>query len=311
MPSAWAWASPTRRKSLLRRRERDVKNCFVALLLFMLFLPVRAMDFPGNGFFSGWKRSGPIETYGPSALYNVIDGGAELFLEMGFIDLQVQKYQGAGAEIAVEAYRMENAASALGIYLLKCSRETPLPGIDARNSGDRFQFAVLKNNYFIFINNFSGREDLLPVMTSLAQRLAAAISPGEPVRELDILPPENQVPGSGLLLRGPYSLQAVYTLGDGDVLLLDGKRFAASAVYRDPVGAGHTLIVAPYEDEEMAARAFENLRRNLDPYHQVLEAAKGHLVFKDFQGLFGWAELSKRTIEIQVKLGTLPIRPGV
>ena len=159
----------------------------------------------------------------------MIDGGAELFLEMGFVDLQVQKYAGAGAEIAVEAYRMENAAAALGIYLLKCSRETPLPGIAARHSGDRFQIAMLKGNYFVFINNFSGREDLLPVMTALANRVAAAIPPGAPVRELDILPAAGQVPGTALLLRGPYSLQSVYTLGAGDVLLLGGRIFAAAA----------------------------------------------------------------------------------
>ena len=44
------------------------------------------------------------------------------------------------------------------------------------------------------------------------------------------------MPGSGLLLRGPYSLQAVYTLGDDDVLLLAGRIFAAAAAYRDESG---------------------------------------------------------------------------
>ena len=78
------------------------------------FLPLSALEFPTDGFSPGWKRSGPVETYAPSALYNVIDGGAELFLEMGFIDLQVQKYLGSGAEIAVEAYRMENAGRGPG-----------------------------------------------------------------------------------------------------------------------------------------------------------------------------------------------------
>ena len=118
---------------------------------------------------------------------------------------------------------MENEAAALGIYLLKCSKETPLPGIVERHSGDRFQIALLKNNYFIFINNFSGREDLLPVMTTLAKQVGAAIPAGAPVRELDILPAANQVPGTALLLRGPYSLQSVYTLGAGDILLLGGQ----------------------------------------------------------------------------------------
>jgi len=283
---------------------------FLLLLVLLASSPLAAaLEFPADGFSPGWKRAGPVETYAPAALYNVIDGGAELFLEMGFIDLRIQKYEGDGAEIAVEAYRMENAAAALGIYLLKCGRETPLAGIDTRNSGDHFQVALLRNNHFIFINNFSGREELLPVMTALARALAAAIPPGEAVEELGILPARDMVPGSSLLLRGPYSLQAVYTLGDGDILLLEGKRFAASAAYREPSGAGHTLIVAPYEDEATAARAFENLRRNLDPYHRLLEAGANDFVFKDFQGLFGRAEWSGRRIEIRIKLAELPVRP--
>ena len=292
-----------------------------ALFLFLLAaltlaLPVvplaapPAPGFPEDGFAPGWRRSGPVETYPPAALYNVIDGGAELFLEMGFVDLRIQKYEGAGAEIAIEAYRMENAAAALGIYLLKCGRETPVPGIDERNSGDRFQYALLKNNYFVFINNFSGREDLLPVMTALGQRIVAAIPAGEAVRELDILPAAGQVPGSGLLLRGPYSLQAVYTLGDGDILLLEGKRFAAAAVYQDEEGARHTLIVAAYDDNALAARAFASLRRGLDPYHQVLEAGGDFFLFRDFQNLFGLAEVRGRNIEVRVKLARRPPRPA-
>jgi hypothetical protein len=176
-----------------------VKNPLVYALLaaLALFIPLAGMEFPADGFAAGWKRSGPVETYVPTALYNVIDGGAELFLEMGFVDLRMQKYEGAGGEIAVEAYRMDSAAAAMGIYLLKCSRETPVAEIGERNSGDRFQIALLKNNYFIFINSFSGREDLLPVMAALARQVAASIPAGEAVRELDILPVENRAPGWG------------------------------------------------------------------------------------------------------------------
>jgi hypothetical protein len=271
-----------------------------------LCAPLAAVEFPADGFAPGWKRSGPVETYGPAALFNVIDGGAELFLEMGFGDLRVQKFQGAGAEITVEAYRMENPAAALGIYLLKCNRETPLPGIGERNSGDRFQVALVKGDYFVFVNNFSGREELQPAVATLARQVAAAIPSGEPVRELDVLPTANQVPGSRLLLRGPYSLQSVFTLGDGDVLQLNGKTFAAAAVYREAAGPGYTLIIAPYADPAQARAAFANLRRHLDPYLKVQEAGEDFLVFKDFQDLFGRADLRGQRITIRVKLARKP-----
>lgn len=290
-----------------------LRRLLLLLALAALAAPVRsdgtaasAPDFPADGFVPGWNRAGAIETYNPSALYNVIDGGAELFLEMGFIGLRVQKYAGAGAEIAVEDYRMDGAAAALGIYLLKCGRETPVAGITVRNSGDVFQIALLKSDHFIFINNFSGRADLLPVMKDLARRLGEAIPAGAAVSELDVLPAGGMMPGSSLLLRGPYSLQAVYTLGDGDVLLLEGKRFAASASYRDEEGGDHVLIVAPYEDEATATRAFAALAAGLDPYLQVVEKGDGRFVFRDFQGLFGTAEKRGPRIEVRVRLARRP-----
>jgi hypothetical protein len=286
-------------------------NFFSAGLLFFVLsfpaiIPLPALDFPGDGFSPGWQRSGACVKYDPAGLYNVIDGGAELFLEMGFVDLQVQKYACSGSEIAVEAYRMENGAAALGIYLLKCSRETPLPGIAARHSGDRFQIALLKNNYFIFINNFNGREDLLPAMTTLAAQLDRSIPAGAPVRELDILPAADQVPGTALLLRGPYSLQSVYTLGDGDILQLGGKIFAAAAVYREASGPSYTMIVAPYPDAAQARAAFTNLRGHLDRYLQDLGGGADFFNFKDFQNYFGRAQLRENKIVIMVKLAQRP-----
>lgn len=280
------------------------------LLLFafsrLAAVPLPALDFPADNFSPGWHRSGACEKYEASGLYNVIDGGAELFLEMGFTDLQVQKYGCSASEIAVEAYRMENEAAALGIYLLKCSKETPLPGIAERHSGDRFQIVLLKNNYFIFINNFGGREDLLPVMTTLAKEVGASIPAGTPVHELDILSAANRVPGTELLLRGPYSLQSVYTLGAGDVLLLGGKTFAAAAVYREASGQSYTMIMAPYADGVLAHSAFANLRRNLDSYLQVLGGGADFFNFKDFQNLFGRAEIRGKEIVILVKLTQQP-----
>jgi hypothetical protein len=126
------------------------------------------------------------------------------------------------------------------------------------------------------------------------------------VRELDILPPENQVPGTALLLRGPYSLQAVYTLGMGDILLLGGKIFAAAAVYREASGQSYTMIAAPYADAVLARAAFANLRDNLDHYLQVLGAGADFFNFKDFQNFFGRAEIRGKKIVVLVKLAQQP-----
>ena len=77
----------------------------------------------------------------------------------------------------------------------------------------------------------------------------------------------------------------------------------------DTAGSSHVLIVAPYADAALAGKAFANLRRNLDPYHKVLEAGADFFVFQDFQNLFGRVELREQRIMIMVKLAQRPPRP--
>ena len=140
----------------------------------------------------------------------------------------------------------------------------------------------------------------------MARQAAAAIPAGAPVSELDILPAKNQVPGTALLLRGPYSLQSVYTFGAGDILLLEGKIFAAAAAYREPTGANYTMIVAPYGNTALARAAFTNLRNNLDRYIQVIGESGNFFNFKDFKNDFGRAEIRGDRLVVLVKLAQLP-----
>ena len=55
---------------------------------------------------------------------------------------------------------MSGPESALGLYLMKCGRETPLAGIPARNSSEPAQFTILKGRYFVHVNNPSARGGL-------------------------------------------------------------------------------------------------------------------------------------------------------
>jgi hypothetical protein len=99
---------------------------------------------PEPGFAPGWTKAGPLRTFTGQDLFNQIDGGAELFLEFGFVKLRLQAYARGKAELTLNAYEMESAASALGIYLMKMGRETPFPEIGARNSCEEIQLTILK-----------------------------------------------------------------------------------------------------------------------------------------------------------------------
>ena len=266
------------------------------------------VSFPEDHFVPGWTKSGPMRRFIGSDLYNHIDGGAELFLEFGFEEVVIQGYGKGEDEITAEVYRMESPEAALGIYLMKCGNEMPVEGLSCRNTGNRFQFTMVQERYFILANSFSGAEKFLPVMLMLTRHILASIPEGEPIRLLDHLPKENLVAESELIVRGPYALQSIFTFGEGDVLRLEGEVWGVIGDYRRDEGDVFTRIIILYPDEAAAAAAYENLVSNLDPYLDVLERWGKGFIFEDYREEYGMVELQGERLAIMIHLLERPER---
>ncbi|MBD3289640.1 hypothetical protein GF337_12615 [candidate division KSB1 bacterium] len=282
------------------------KAFFVCMILagFLTSSLHAEINFPQDGFVAGWKKAREL-TYSASNLYGYINGGAELFLEFGFEELLIRRYDKGEAEISAEVYVMENPLAALGIYLAKSGKETPNPSINARNSGNAFQYSIVKNKYYVLINNFDGSEEFIPVMLKLAQSILDSI----PVKvDQDVwkyLPDENRIAGSEQIIRGPFGLQPIYTFGEGDILQLQSEIFGYVADYRD--GDNRlTQIVVPYPDAEKAKNIFLNLKENLDPYLKIVGATEDGFVFKDYQQKFGSVALEDRILSLKMHLQEKP-----
>ena len=257
---------------------------------------------------SGWAKEGRPSEFQGGNLFNYIDGGAEIFLEFGFDRLLVQDYKKGNSEIVLELFEMESPESALGIYLMKCGTETPVEGVPARNSGDKTQFTIVKGPAFIHINNLDAGASLLPAMVELARSVLDTIPQGRPVKLLEGLPSESRITGSERLIRGPYALQSIFTLGEGDILGLEGKIFALAADYRDQEGEPSARILAGYPDEARAAAVFQNLVTRLDPYLKIIEKRDRKFIFTDFRGRIGTVERNGARLEIRLNLA---VRPSV
>ncbi len=68
---------------------------------------------------AGWKTAPPPgdSVYTPDNLWDTIDGGADLFLSYGFVDLHIMEYTDtSGTDVRVELYRHASRANAFGIY---------------------------------------------------------------------------------------------------------------------------------------------------------------------------------------------------
>ncbi len=240
----------------------------------------------------GWKETERRE-YTRNDLYGYIDGGAEIFLEYGFQKLTLIRYGLGKEELDVELYRMDNPEGALGIYLAKAGRETPLTDFPTRNSGDRYQIMAVKGSTFALFNNPEGKEALFPALINLATEALSSI-PDEKGRDLfaELLPP-GFLAGTARLFRGPLGLQPIITLGDGDILLQKGTILGVLADYAGPEkGEIQTLAVVSYPSAQEAKKAFDNLIANLDSYLKKEIQSEDSLTFKDFSGKFGTLSLS-------------------
>ena len=276
-----------------------------AAAILVLSLPVVPQTLPGDGFAVGWKKSAPLRTFISQDLFNHIDGGAELFLEFGFARLFVQAYGNGSSELTVAVYEMENASSALGIYLMKMGKETPFPEIAVRNSSEDAQLTILKGRYFIQIDNFSDKPAPRGTAVSLAKALLSKLPDEKPLPVLERLPAEYRVAGSERLIRGPYGLQPYFTFGEGDILQLNGKIYAALAEYGGADGSKYNRLIVPYPDPAAAASALEFLRANLDTYLKIVETTAAGFSFVDFQKKYGTVALDGSILDIRFKMTAL------
>lgn len=262
---------------------------------------------PPDGFSGAYKRSAPPRTYTSADLYGYINGGAELFLELGFAQLTIQRYADGPGQLGVEVYRMADATAARAVYLSRRGKETPDPTLKARHTVSRHQLQLQRGRYYVIVNNLTGDAAVMPALVSAAAAVSRAIPADGPVPALALLPPAGLVPGSQRIIRGTFTLQAVFTLGEGDMLSLGSKLTAASAHYTDAAGTW-TRIVADYPSPAAAAAAFRHLVGHLDSYLTPTVKTAARLVFQDYEKKFGEATVTGTRLEVRARLPKPP--PG-
>ena len=264
-----------------------------------------AARLPADGFSGAWKRNGPVRVFTSADLYGHINGGAEAFLELGFEQLTVQKYRDGANELAVEIYRMTDPTAARGIYLARCGKETPDPALKERHTASRQQILLQRHRYYLVLYNTSGGAANAPMLVKTAQAIATELPADAPVPALSLLPADGLVSGSARIIRGPVSLQALYTLGDGDILQLGGNVTGAAGDYRDAAGAS-TLIVIDYPTPAAAVAAFRHLKANLDSYLTPTSATDSRLVFQDYEKKSGVVTVNGKRMQVRLHLATAP-----
>ena len=273
---------------------------FAALLL---ALPLSATDAPAlpqqppPEALAPFVPAGRARVFTGESLYEQIDGGAELYLELGFEALSVRRYRHGTDEVTVEVYRMSDPTAALGAYLAKAGRETPDTSLTHRNSAGRYELLAVKGSTLVVLGNLSGKADTMPVLGRAAAALLGTAARAD-VPATSLLPVEGREPGSLRLIRGPVGLQPFVTLGDGDILRLAGKVTGAGALYAD----GTTRLAFAYPDAVAARKAFKVVTSGLDPTLKRLSGDDDRLVFTEPSGRKGTLTVDDARLLLELAL---------
>lgn len=211
--------------------------------------------FPRSGETPGWTAVDPVMEYIGDDLFQMIDGGAEVYREYGFVRAGSQEFvDDAGHSVMVELYEMSDPGAAYGIFTFKTRGE----GRDVQlgNGGRRTDY---------YINFWKGRylatltgTDTVSVTKAALNNLAAAIEKritesGEPPRLAGKISSvvDDQKPAV-TYIRGAIALNNFYRFGAGD-------RFACKEGYVADYGKVTTFVFV-YDSDAACRSRFETAR---------------------------------------------------
>jgi len=274
------------------------------VLISVLGLPAAAdqitLTLPGGGEIPGWDRGEVSRTYTGAELFGYINGGSEIFLELGFEGLAVQEYRKRDASFVVEAYEMSDPVAAEAIYRFKGGADRATREFPARHSIGRFQLQFQRERFYVIINSVTGDEALVPDLLAFGRRIADQL-PEAPGHGLTELLPTGWIPGTFRLLRGPLGLQGQVILGEGDLLGWQEAGITAAAAHYLESGE-HRIgrVAAVYPTPSDADAALERVQAQLDEYLTPVSQSAHHLLFEDWQQRFGLVTVNGRVLQMSL-----------
>lgn len=120
----------------------------------------------------GWKASGGARLFEGKALYQHIDGGAELFHKHGFQKLCVQDYLKKGSqrrlEARIEIYDMGSVQGAADIFAANTLGVRTSAKFGEACTIDELQIIFKRGRYYVTVTGYETGEEILSSMESLA-----------------------------------------------------------------------------------------------------------------------------------------------
>ncbi len=167
---------------------------------------------------AGLRKSDTTRIYVGNGLFNLIDGGADIFKEYGFSKVAVQRYSDSNdGYVDIELYEMKDSAAAYGIFSLvtrSTGERIDFPG--EANAGDGF-LLFWKGKYYVSLTASISSDDawLVRAAEEMTYRIPGS---GKPclVSMFDEGASKNQPKLKIAYIRGGLALYNLSTISFGD-----------------------------------------------------------------------------------------------
>lgn len=146
----------------------------LALLLASVSDPLFTL-MPSDGVPAGWQCKGEGRLYIGSALYQHINGGAELYNQFGFDRLAVQDYAQGAHEVRVEIYQMKDEAGAIAVFAEITRGMTTQTLYGSACVLDDYQIMFLRGAYCVSVTRYELDPSFQAVMAALVTKIDAAL----------------------------------------------------------------------------------------------------------------------------------------
>ena len=206
---------------------------------------------PASGEVAGMTQSGTTQGYHGDDLFQMIDGGADIYHEYGFRQVLSAEYvDGRGKTIKLEMYEMESPAAAYGLYSFKIGEVGKALAIGQEALIEDYYLNFWKGNLQVTLIGQDSEEETVQNVVALAGAVAARIAPTGERPEL-----------AGLLLCEPLPFSHPKYLR-GALGLMNNYLFDRENIFRVRDGLiggveGCRAMVFRYASDSESAEAYE------------------------------------------------------
>jgi hypothetical protein len=130
---------------------------------------------PPDGTPPGWRRNGEERLFVGSALYQHIDGGAELYHQYGFDRLAVQDYTDGSHEVRAEIYRMNDPSGAAAVFAEITAGMAVQKLYGTASVLDDYQVLFQRGPFCVSLTTYEKSAEAQAAMAALALKIDAAL----------------------------------------------------------------------------------------------------------------------------------------